>query len=322
MPAFPWRKGHEVDRYVIIRSVGGTEDGVIYEAFDPERDDRVVVKQLDLHIDDPATPELMTLAQKLGQLSHPGLLQMLSVGVHDGFVYFVYEFIKGTTLLEAGGEDPRQIISLFADAGRGLGAAHEVGIAHGCFSATSCVVGRNGKVKVLDFGVGEARIHRVAATNTATARTRSSASSRRGIARRPGSSSRSSWPPARPRSARGCTPRRSWCWARHRRRRPISSRSARRCSTGCTAGRPTTARRSRCGCASCSRARRCGRRPCPGCRPPCRPRCCAGSSAIRPPGSTRCRRWSPSCGAATPARGRAGARSSRWPPVRRSPAPP
>jgi serine/threonine protein kinase/tetratricopeptide (TPR) repeat protein len=165
MPAFPWRKGHEVDRYVIIRSVGGTEDGVIYEAFDPERDDRVVVKQLDLHIDDPATPELMTLAQKLGQLSHPGLLQMLSVGVHDGFVYFVYEFIKGTTLLEAGGEDPRQIIALFADAGRGLAAAHDVGISHGCFSATSCVVGRNGKVKVLDFGVGEARIHRVAATH-------------------------------------------------------------------------------------------------------------------------------------------------------------
>ncbi|HEX7841810.1 MAG TPA: serine/threonine-protein kinase, partial [Kofleriaceae bacterium] len=167
MPAFPWRKGHEVDRFVIIRSVGGTEDGVIYEAFDPEREDRVVVKQLDLHIEDPATPALMTLAQKLSQLSHPALLQMLSVGVHDGFVYFVYEFVKGTTLLHAGIDDPRQIIALFADAGRGLAAAHAAGITHSCFSPASCVVSRDGKVKVLDFGIGEARIHRVAANRTA-----------------------------------------------------------------------------------------------------------------------------------------------------------
>jgi eukaryotic-like serine/threonine-protein kinase len=167
MPAFPWHKGHAVDRYVIIRSVGGTEDGVIYEAFDPEREDRVVVKQLDLHIDDPATEAFMVLARRQCQLAHPALLQMLSVGVHDGFVYLVYEFVKGTTLLDAGGDDPRQILALFAEAGRGLAAAHDAGIAHGCFAATSCVVSRDRRVKVLDFGIGEARIHRVAATKSA-----------------------------------------------------------------------------------------------------------------------------------------------------------
>ena len=166
MPAFPWPKGHEVDRYVIIRSVGGTEDGVIYEAFDPERDDRVVVKQLDLHIEDPATPALMRVANQLCQLSHPNVLQMLSVGVHADFVYFVYEFVKGTPLSQAGTDDPRHLISLYAEAGLGLAAAHDAGISHGCFSAASCVVGRDAKVKVLDFGVGEARIHRVSATKT------------------------------------------------------------------------------------------------------------------------------------------------------------
>lgn len=167
MPAFPWPKGHEVDRYVIIRSVGSTEDGVIYEAFDPEREDRVVVKQLDLHIEDPATPALMSIARRLCQFSHPNVLQMLSVGVHDGFVYLVHEFVKGTPLSQASAEDPRQLIGLFAEAGRGLAAAHEAGIVHGSFSPDSCVVGRDGRVRVLDFGVGEARIHRVAATKTA-----------------------------------------------------------------------------------------------------------------------------------------------------------
>lgn len=167
MPAFPWHKGHAVDRYVIIRSVGGTEDGVIYEAFDPEREDRVVVKQLDLHVDDPATEAFVALARRQCLLAHPALLQMLAVGVHDGFVYLVYEFVKGTTLLDAGGDDPRQILALFAEAGRGLAAAHDAGIAHGFFSATSCVVSRDRRVKVLDFGIGEARIHRVAATKSA-----------------------------------------------------------------------------------------------------------------------------------------------------------
>jgi hypothetical protein len=167
MPAFPWHKGHAVDRYVIIRSVGGTEDGVIYEAFDPEREDRVVVKQLDLHVDDQPTEVFVALARRQCQLSHPALLQMLSVGVHDGFVYLVYEFVKGTTLLDAGGDDPGQILALFAEAGRGLAAAHDAGIAHGCFSATSCVVSRDRRVKVLDFGIGEARIHRVAANKSA-----------------------------------------------------------------------------------------------------------------------------------------------------------
>jgi eukaryotic-like serine/threonine-protein kinase len=166
MPAFPWLKGHEVDRYVIIRSVGGTEDGVIYEAFDPEREVRVVVKQLDLHIEDPATASLVAVAHKLCQFSHPNVLQMQSVGVHAGFVYVVYEFVKGTPLSQVSAEDPRQLIGLFVDAGAGLGAAHDAGIVHGCFSPASCVVGRDGKIKVLDFGVGEARVHRVASSRT------------------------------------------------------------------------------------------------------------------------------------------------------------
>src|SRR5262249_62199640 len=136
-----------------IRSVGGTEDGVIYEAFDPERDDRVVVKQLDLHVEDPATPALMAVAQRLCQFSHPNVLQMLSVGVHAGFVYLVYEFVKGTVLSQTGTDDPRQLLGWFSEAGRGLAAAHEAGIVHGCFSPASCVVGPARPVRVPAFGL-------------------------------------------------------------------------------------------------------------------------------------------------------------------------
>ncbi|MEZ4361003.1 MAG: protein kinase [Kofleriaceae bacterium] len=159
----PLRKGETVDRYVIIRSVGSTEDGVIYEAFDPDRELRVVVKQLDLRVDDAAAVGLMAVARRLCRFSHPNVLQMLAVGAHAGSIYLVYEFVKGAPLSQVAAVEPRALLKLFAQAGRGLAAVHELGISHGCFSASSCVVDREGNVKVLDFGLGEARIQRAAA---------------------------------------------------------------------------------------------------------------------------------------------------------------
>jgi eukaryotic-like serine/threonine-protein kinase len=165
LPETALRKGEAVDRYVIIRSVGATEDGVIYEAFDPDREQRVVVKQLDIRVEDTAAVTLMAVARRLCRFSHPNVLQMLAVGAHAGAVYLVYEFVKGSPLSQLGATDARATLGLFAQAGRGLAAVHDLGIAHGCFSAASCVVDREGRVKVLDFGLGEARIQRTAAVS-------------------------------------------------------------------------------------------------------------------------------------------------------------
>lgn len=164
-PEAPLRKGETVDRYVVTRSVAATEDGMIYEAFDPEREQRVVVKQLDVRADDAAAVGLMAIARRLVRFSHPNVLQVLAVGEHGGFLYLVYELVKGTPLSQLGTAAPRALLGLFAQAGRGLAAVHDLGIAHGCFSASSCVVDREGRVKVLDFGVGEARIQRMAAVS-------------------------------------------------------------------------------------------------------------------------------------------------------------
>jgi eukaryotic-like serine/threonine-protein kinase len=165
LPEAPLRKGDTVDRYVIIRSVGATEDGMIYEAFDPDREQRVVVKQLDVRVEDAAAVGLMAVARRLCRFSHPNVLQMLAVGAHAGAVYLVYEFVKGSPLSQLATVDARTMLTMFAQAGRGLAAAHDIGISHGCFSASTCVVDREGRVKVLDFGVGEARIRRIAAAS-------------------------------------------------------------------------------------------------------------------------------------------------------------
>src|SRR5262249_39644753 len=145
----PLEKGGVIDRYLIIRHVGDTDDGAVYEAFDTTREDRVALKLLDMLDSDPAAAALLAVTPRVAEVEHPYLLGVVATGTHGGHPYIVYEFVKGVPLSQASAEDARATIALFAQAGRGLAAAHEAGIVHGCFTPASCVVGRDGRVTVL-----------------------------------------------------------------------------------------------------------------------------------------------------------------------------
>lgn len=158
----PLKKGDAIDRYVVIRAVGPSEDGMIYEGYDPDREQRVVIKLLELPVDDPAAAALLASARRLSRLAHPNVLPLLAAGGHAGLTYLVYEFVKGTPLSHHGASEPRAIAALYAQAGRALDAAHQAQVAHGNFSAACCLVDREGRVRVLDFGVAEARLRHLA----------------------------------------------------------------------------------------------------------------------------------------------------------------
>lgn len=158
----PLKKGDAIDRYVVIRAVGPSEDGMIYEGYDPDREQRVVIKLLELPVDDPAAVALLASARRLARLAHPNVLSVLAAGGHAGLTYLVYEFVKGTPLSHHGATEPRAIAALYAQAGRALDAAHQAQVAHGNFSAACCLVDREGRVRVLDFGVAEARLRHLA----------------------------------------------------------------------------------------------------------------------------------------------------------------
>ncbi len=158
----PLKKGDAIDRYVVIRAVGPSEDGMIYEGYDPDREQRVVIKLLELPVEDPAAVALLASARRLTRLAHPNVLPVLAAGGHAGLTYLVYEFVKGTPLSHHGATEPRAIAALYAQAGRALDAAHQAQVAHGNFSAACCLVDREGRVRVLDFGVAEARLRHLA----------------------------------------------------------------------------------------------------------------------------------------------------------------
>jgi serine/threonine protein kinase len=93
----------EVDRFVILCELGHGAMGVVYEALDPKLERKVALKLL-LSDDAEAIPEaaarrLLQEAQALAKLSHPNVVTVHDVGIHDGRVWLAMEFVDGQTLL-------------------------------------------------------------------------------------------------------------------------------------------------------------------------------------------------------------------------------
>src|SRR5690606_8236625 len=95
-------------------------------------------------------------AQALARLSHPNVVAVHDVGSFGDEVFIAMELIEGASLRDWLGAEQRSrddILRVFADAGRGLTAAHEAGIVHRDFKPDNVRVGTDGRVRVLDFGL-------------------------------------------------------------------------------------------------------------------------------------------------------------------------
>ena len=162
--------GHEhpmptqIGRYTVLKALGAGGMGVVYAAFDTDLDRKVAIKLL--HNDGAAVgPEtighsrLLREAQAMAKISHPNVLQVFEAGTHAGQVFLALELVEGSTLeawLSAEKRDWRSILATFLQAGRGLQAAHEVGLIHRDFKPENVLVDRAGRVRVMDFGLARA----------------------------------------------------------------------------------------------------------------------------------------------------------------------
>lgn len=153
--------GAVVGRYVIGRFRGRGGMGVVYEAHDPELDRLVAIKLLraigsDERPDAAARSRALREAQALAKLSHPNVVAVYDVGELDSDVYVAMELIDGVTLREWLAEtvrDHRDIVRVFVAAARGLAAAHERGLVHRDFKPDNVIIGDDGRVRVVDFGL-------------------------------------------------------------------------------------------------------------------------------------------------------------------------
>jgi eukaryotic-like serine/threonine-protein kinase len=149
--------GASVGRYRVLEVVGSGGMGVVYAAYDPELDRKVAVKVLRNadHRAAERTSRLLREAQAMAKLSHPNVITVHDVGTFDDQVFVAMEFVQGRTLSAWLRSDPpwAEIESVFVAAGRGLEAAHRVGIVHRDFKPDNVLIGDDGRVRVTDFGL-------------------------------------------------------------------------------------------------------------------------------------------------------------------------
>lgn len=150
-----------VGRFMVLGRVGSGGMGQVYAAYDPALDRRVALKLLHAGRAKNGDGALLQEAQALARLSHPNVVGIHDVGMHGGVVFLAMEFVEGHTLkdwrLRHPSESVAHALGPLLQAGDGLMAAHEANIIHGDFKPQNVLVGRDGRVRVADFGVAKIR---------------------------------------------------------------------------------------------------------------------------------------------------------------------
>jgi tetratricopeptide (TPR) repeat protein len=149
----------KLGRYHLLDVVGAGGMGVVWGAWDPELDRRVAIKLLKAEML-AARERIVVEGQALAKLSHPNVIAIYDVGVVDEQVYLVMEWVRGKNL-RAYCREPRtirEIVALYRAAGEGLLAAHRVGLIHRDFKPDNAMIGDDGRVRVLDFGLARGEV--------------------------------------------------------------------------------------------------------------------------------------------------------------------
>ncbi|HEU0030471.1 MAG TPA: protein kinase [Kofleriaceae bacterium] len=148
-------------RFELRDVIGRGAMGVVYRAHDPELDRMVAVKlrQRRATLDHDADDRLRREAQALARLAHGNVVTVYETGRQGDATYVAMELVDGVTLDDwlKTPRSQRQILDVMLGAGRGLAAAHAVGLIHRDFKPRNVIVSAAGVAKVGDFGLVRAR---------------------------------------------------------------------------------------------------------------------------------------------------------------------
>ncbi len=159
-------QGAKIGRYEVLERVGAGGMGVVYRAHDPELHREVALKLLKAGRSTGKAAakrrkRLLREARAMAQLSHPNVIPVYDVGETGNGLYVAMEFVLGSDArawLKAERPPWRRTLGVFRAAGRGLAAAHTAGLVHRDFKPANVLVGDDGRVRVLDFGLARAMV--------------------------------------------------------------------------------------------------------------------------------------------------------------------
>jgi len=152
--------GARLGPYQVVSPLGAGGMGEVYRARDARLGRDVALKVLpdSLAQDEDRLRRFEHEARAAGTLNHPGLLTIFDVGTYDGSPYIVSELLEGTTLRSVleGEELPlRKALDYAVQIARGLAAAHDKGIVHRDLKPENLFITRDGRAKILDFGLAK-----------------------------------------------------------------------------------------------------------------------------------------------------------------------
>jgi eukaryotic-like serine/threonine-protein kinase len=168
--------GSHLGPYEILGQIGAGGMGEVYRAKDPRLGRDVAIKVLPASFSQDADRlrRFEQEARAAGVLNHPNITAVYDIGTDEGAPYVVQELLEGETLrtVLSGGKLPqRKAIDYALQIAHGLAAAHEKGIVHRDLKPENLFVTKDGRLKILDFGLAKLMLNeaRPEATSLPTA---------------------------------------------------------------------------------------------------------------------------------------------------------
>jgi serine/threonine protein kinase len=154
------KTGTQIGPYSVAGLIGSGGMGEVYRARDGRLNRDVAVKVLPAAMaqDEERLRRFEQEAKATGMLNHPNILAVFDFGLYEGSPYIVSELLEGQSLRELlrNGKPPmRKAVDYAIQIGNGLAAAHEKGIIHRDLKPENVFISKDGRVKILDFGIAK-----------------------------------------------------------------------------------------------------------------------------------------------------------------------
>ncbi|MGH9595063.1 MAG: serine/threonine-protein kinase, partial [Bryobacteraceae bacterium] len=156
----PLTPGSKLGPYEILSPLGAGGMGEVYRAKDTRLGREVALKILPesfAHESDRLR-RFEQEARAVAALNHPNILAIHDIGQHDASPFLVSELLEGESLrdvLDRGPLPQRKTIDWGVQIAQGLAAAHEKGIVHRDLKPENIFVTKDGRIKILDFGLAK-----------------------------------------------------------------------------------------------------------------------------------------------------------------------
>jgi len=143
-----------VGRFELLGELGRGAQASVWLAHDPRLDREVAIKLLDASSDVVSVSQWLDEARAVSRLTHPNIVPVFEADQIDGQPYLVFELVQGRTLAELRGQrSAREAIDLTLAVLDALAAAHAHGIVHRDLKPSNILLGADGRVRVMDFGI-------------------------------------------------------------------------------------------------------------------------------------------------------------------------